>query len=450
MIIRQIKTADNRQKRRKIWKRFFWGVVVLIFGVAGWIGVTGVLALKNITAKNISELPSFFKFGSDIDPAQLTKEGDSRINVLLLGVDDAAGLTDSIQIASLDPINNRVAMLAVPRDLQVMNPAKNRRTKINEVYRDNSKRCPKPIPSCNPSIDYGAEVMEELLGNLLGIKISHFVRIDFQGLERAVDTLGGIRIYVDKPLSDPAFPNRSNTGYEPFSIAAGTHTLNGRTALRYSRCRGGNCGGDFGRAKRQQQVLVAIKDKAMSLGILANPQRLTSLMSATGQGLRTDFQTDQLAQLYKVVSKIDTSQFQSAVMDNGPNGVLKNSTAGGSYILVPRKGVNDWSEVRDYVASVFPEPYLIKENAPIIIKDASGTGTLVAERLKKYGYNVIGIEVAETTQTTTTITYRGSENRYTLAFLKRRFSVTPVVGKESGELTEAQIVITIGSSYKTN
>lgn len=452
MLIRRVSSVENFRpsRRRRIWKRFIWGTLILIFGVAVWVGVTGALALKNITAKNTSEAPSFFKFGSNIDPNDLMGEGDSRINILLLGVDSAAGLTDSIQVASIDPINHRIAMLSIPRDLYVTNPAKNRKTRINEIYRDSTKRCTKPTPSCDPNIDYGAEALEELLNNILGIKVSYFAKVDFDGLKKIVDTLGGIQVYVDKPLSDPAFPNRTYTGFEPFSIGAGLQTMNGETALRYARCRGGNCGGDFGRARRQQQVVLALKEKVTQLNVVANPQRLTSIITAVGNGLRTDLTIDQISQLYKLIQDANTSTINSAVLDNGNDGVLKNTTSGGAYLLIPKKGENDWSEVREYVASVFPEPYLIKENASIAIVDASGkagTGQAVAEKLKKYGYNVTDVRNATSTQSSTTIKYF-DEAPYTEALLKRRFAVSPSKGKSSDRINQEVLVITLGSSYK--
>lgn len=423
-------------------------MLILLFGVAGWVGITGALALKNITAKNTDETPSFFKFGANINPDQLSKEGDSRINVLLLGVDSAAGLTDSIQIASIDPINRSVAMLSVPRDLYVNNPAKGRKTRINEVYRDSSKSCSKPTATCDPNIDYGASALESLLSNILGIKVSYFAKVDFDGLKKLVDTLGGISIYVDKPLSDPAFPNRTYSGYDPFYIGAGQQTMNGETALRYSRCRGGTCGGDFGRARRQQQVILAIRDKVTQLNIVANPQRLTSIISAAGKGLRTDLSIDQISQLYKLIKDVDTSTIKTAGLDNSANGVLKNLTVGGAYLLIPKLGENNWTDVRNLANATFPEPYLIKEAARILILDGSGksgTGEALAIKLKSFGYNIIDTQTAESTSAKTTISYR-SDQPYTLSFLKKRFGVTPTKTKDAA-INDEVIVITLGSDY---
>lgn len=452
MLIRRIKPTNSSpaERRKLVWKRFFLGLLVLLIGVAGWIGITGALALKNITAKNTDETPSFFQYGSNIDPDRLATEGDTRINILLLGVDSAAGLTDSIQIASIDPINRSVAMLSVPRDLYVMNPAKKRKTRINEVYRDSSKFCTKKTATCDPAIDYGANTMEDLLGEILGVKVSYFAKVDFDGLKKLVDSVGGIQVNVEKSLSDPAFPNRNYSGYDPFFVRAGLQTMNGELALKYARCRGGNCGGDFGRAKRQQQVVMAIREKATSLNILASPQKLTAMMNAAGKGFKTDLSIDQIGQLYKIIKDIQTTTIASAVLDNSAEGVLKSLTAGGAYVLVPKLGENDWSGVRDFVSSTFPEPYLVKENATITLINASGKTSLtesVSDKLKKLGYNVVTATTAPTTQTNTTIKYYDEKVPYTVALLKKRFNVTPAKTKSDPAVT-TKIVITLGSTYK--
>ncbi len=452
MLIRRINqpAMEPKARRRLIWKRFFLGVLVLLIGVAGWVGITGALALRNITAKNTNETPSFFKYGNNITPDQLAGEGDARINVLLLGVDSAAGLTDSIQIASIDPVNKNVAMLSVPRDLYVMNPAKKRKTRINEVYRDSSKNCPKKTATCDPAIDYGAVALEDLLSDILGAKISYFAKVDFDGLKKLVDTIGGIDIYVEKALSDPAFPNRNYSGYDPFFVKAGQQKMNGELALKYARCRGGNCGGDFGRAKRQQQVVMAIREKITSLNIVTNPQKLTSTINAAGRGFKTDLSIDQIAQLYKLIKDVPTATVGSAVLDNGPEGVLKNVTIGGAYLLVPKLGENDWSAVREFTSATFPEPYLVKEKATISIVNASGKAGLaetVSTKLKKLGYNVTITEASAVTQSATTIKYFDDKSPYTIALLKKRFNVTPAKTKAAGDAT-TQIVLTLGSTYK--
>jgi LCP family protein required for cell wall assembly len=452
MLIRRLSKGptDPKQRRRLVWKRFFLGVVVLLVGVAAWVGITGALALKNITAKNTNETPAFFKYGNNITPDQLLTEGDARINILLLGVDSAAGLTDSIQIASIDPINHSVAMLSVPRDLYVTNPAKKRKTRINEVYRDSSKSCTKKTTTCDPAIDYGAQALEDLLSDLLGVKVSYFSKVDFDGLKKLVDSLGGIQVYVEKSLSDPAFPNRNYSGFDPFFVKAGLQTMNGELALKYARCRGGNCGGDFGRAKRQQQVVMAIREKATSLNIITNPQKLTSMINAAGKGFKTDLSIDQIVQLYKLIKDVQTATIVSAVLDNSAEGVLKNVTIGGAYLLIPKLGENDWSGVKDFVSATFPEPYLVKEKATVAIINASGKASLattVSAKLKQLGYNVTLTETAETTQTATTITYIDDKSPYTISLLKKRFSVTPKKVKADATIT-TQIVITLGSSYK--
>ena len=121
-----------RPKKNKKVRVFFWTLTILVIAIVGWIGTTGIIAFNNITTKNDSDGPSFFKTGQAISP-ELLSEGGSRINTLIIGADNAAGLTDTLQVYSIDPINNTLAILSVPRDLYVENPLGGK-TKINEIY----------------------------------------------------------------------------------------------------------------------------------------------------------------------------------------------------------------------------------------------------------------------------------------------------------------------------
>lgn len=441
---RNIDPSGNKQ--RKSLRFFLFGLVILIIGSVGWVAVSGMIAFKNISAKNADDRSSFFRYNGDISPDQLLGEGDSRINILTLGIDAAAGLTDSISIISIDPINKKMAMLSVPRDLYVFNSAENRPTKINEVYNSGISACAKAQKTCDSKVDAGGALMKKTVGETLGIQISYFAKVDFNGVKKIVDNLGGIQIYVDKAIYDPKYPSSTGSGFDPFSIKAGLQKLDGATALKYARSR--QTTSDFDRSRRQQQVIGAIRDKAFQLNFLANPKKVTDLLATIGRNFKTDLQSNEIVSLTKLLTELGDTQTSTAILDNGPTGPLVSSTNNiGQYILVPKLGQNDWSEVRDFAMTALPEPYLIKEAARIKIVDASGkkdAGNALKKKLTALGYTVNRVELATTVQKTSSITY-STEKPYTLALLKRRFGLKPTANKTATSTED--IVFTIGSAF---
>lgn len=436
------RVKPQRSKKMKI---FLWCLFLSIAGIFSWIAVTGLIAFNNIQAKNDGQGHSFFKFGDGIDPDSIN-EGDTRINTLIIGADGAAGLTDSLQIYSIDPINSTMAILSIPRDLYVNNPLGGK-SKINEVYNAGVRKC-RNNSECDPDVDAGAKALKEVIKETLGVNIHYFARADFQGFRRLIDAIGGVEITVETALYDPSFPCDNNPGLPcGYTQSAGTHLMNGTQALRYTRCRNGNCGNDFGRSARQQQVIAAMREKTLSLGVLSNPQRLTNIISTLGRNFKTDMKLDEILRISKINQEIDDEKTVTAVLDTDTDSPLKAQN-NGSYIIVPRAGLNDWSEVQAFVTSVLPEPYIIKESAPIAIIDASGkkTGEEVEAMLKNAGYNVIINKTATSTQSSTQIWSKNS-NPYTNSFIRRRIQATDISSKPTTDAEGAAIIIVIGTNY---
>lgn len=434
------------QTQRKSLRYFLLGLVILIVGSVSWITVSGLIAFKNISAKNADDRSSFFRHNGEISPDQLLGEGDSRINILSLGIDAAAGLTDSIEVISIDPINKKLAMLSLPRDLYVYNSTEHRQTKINEVYNSGLKACLIAKKACDPKVDAGGALMKKIVADTLGIQVSYFARIDFSGVKKIVDALGGVQIYVDRAIYDPKYPNSTNTGYDPFYLKAGLQNLNGETALKYARSR--QTTSDFDRSRRQQQLIGAVRDRALQLNFLANPKKVTDLIAIIGRNFKTDLQSSEVVTLAKLLAEVDSAEITTAVLDNGPTGPLVSSVNSvGQYTLVPRLGEADWSEVQRFARTALPEPYLIKEAARIKIVDASGrneSGSKLKKELASFGYNIVLVETATIAQKVSAITY-SSDEPYTLALLKRRFGVTPTPSNQSG--AGEDITFTIGTAF---
>lgn len=202
------------------------------------------------------------------------------LNILLLGTDarpedTEPTRTDAMVLVRIARDSGRVSMLSIPRDLWV-SYASGGEGRINGAYAAGEKRY-------GPG--GGAAVAKSTVGRLLGLKVDHFVLINFQGFETLIDRLGGIKIDVPEPIHDPAYPT-DDYGTIEVRFDAGPQLMDGERALIYARTR--HADSDFGRNQRQQLVLMAIFNRIRERGLL---QQLTSLDDYTG-ALRGYVQTD--------------------------------------------------------------------------------------------------------------------------------------------------------------
>jgi LCP family protein required for cell wall assembly len=202
------------------------------------------------------------------------------LHILLLGTDarpgDEAPRTDALVLVRLNRVDGSVSMLSLPRDLWVTYPNGYGKGRINAAY---------ALGESQIGPGGGAAMAKATVGRLLGLRVDHFVMINFQGFETLIDSIGGIHIKVPEPIYDPAYPT-DNYGTIEVRFPRGMQTMSGERALIYARTR--HADSDFGRNQRQQQVLVAIFDRIRERGLL---QQLTSLDEYTG-ALRGYVQTD--------------------------------------------------------------------------------------------------------------------------------------------------------------
>lgn len=265
-----------------------------------------------------------------------------RLNVLLIGVDAAPGrteaLTDSMIVVSLDPVGRTVSMLSIPRDLASV-PLGNGDTygpKINSLmsFADRNK---KDFPKG------GIRTLEDAIGAMLGIEIHYYAKVDLPGFANMVDAVGGVDINVKKALDDPLYPALNGT--RGWSVEPGPHHFNGADALAYARIRKSLGETDLTRAARQQEVLVALRNQAVTAGILF---RLPALLDAVGSTVRTDLPQDQLPQLAALAEQIGGSKVTKVVLAGN---MIKgaNSRYGSVFLPVP-------SRIKAMVKVVFGPP----------------------------------------------------------------------------------------------
>ncbi len=352
-----------------------------------------------------------------VSPDKLLKgESDDRITVLLLGMggeeNDAPFLTDTVMVASFKPSTKDVALLSIPRDLLVPLPNHGWR-KINSVN---------AFGEINESGE-GGEYSREVVESLLNLDIPYYVRIDFQGFRDIIDAVGGVDVYVDKSFTDSTYPTADH-GVQTISFAKGWNHLNGESALQFARSRHGNNGeaSDFARAKRQQKVMLAIKDKLMTLGTYRNPATIANLVAGLRGNVRTNLQLGEMVRLVRYGQDLGELTVRHKVIDNGPTSPLVEGTYGGAYVLVPRQ--DDWTQLQQVAANIFSEtpvdtttpdkPTTVTTTGRVEIQNGTtqqGFARSVATKLSGTGFEIIKIGNTTKPGTTTIIEdYSGSSS----------------------------------------
>ena len=198
--------------------------------------------------------------------------GSKRLNVLLVGIDNTtererSELTDTLIVASLDPVAQTVSLLALPRDLTdfPLPSGATYREKLNSVYTE---------IKANPA-RFGGKKGDEpfadlagVVGNLVDLPIDHWATIDMDGFAGMIDALGGVDEYVADAICDPGY---HQLGVHGFEAKAGWWHLTGPQALGLARVRHNVGGSDFKRVRRQMDLLVAIRDRIVEKGAQNDP-----------------------------------------------------------------------------------------------------------------------------------------------------------------------------------
>lgn len=269
----------------------------------------------------------------------------SAINLLVLGTDgrdqqDGPPRTDLIMVIMLNRAPERATVLSIPRDLWVPIDGYGE-GKINTAF-------------FLGSLDGDGTILaRRTVEDLLGIEIDHALRVDFNGFRKVVDTLGGIAIEVPEAIDDPAFPD-GNYGTIHLEIPAGRQVMDGETALQYARTRYG--GTDQDRALRQQQVVDALRERAMEPGSLARAPLLIRDLSSE---IETDLSLADLFALARLGRGLDRDEISMQVLNgeltwpvltwNGQDALLYDPEA-------VRAAVRDWSRSPAAAAPDTPAP----------------------------------------------------------------------------------------------
>lgn len=313
--------------------------------------------------------------GSSADPAASAgpsvspspASATARMNVLLIGVDAGVGrstfLTDTMIVASLDPVTETVSLLSLPRDM-VDVPLPNGSVysdKINSLL-SYARHHPGEFPG---STGDGHDVLMAAIGTLLGLDIEQYAQVDLGGFVAVIDSLGGVDVNVARSFCDPSYDEYGFT--RGFSITAGLHHLNGSQALAYARVRKASGESDFTRQARQQEIISGARDAVVRGGFLGDP---IGFLQAIGKTVATNIPRGTIVPLAQIALRVDRAKTYRAVVTHP---LVRSGFDVRGSIQLP-----DVAAIRALAAQLFPLPGMLPATAYAVPKPtaarASGSG----------------------------------------------------------------------------
>jgi LCP family protein required for cell wall assembly len=385
-------------------------------------------------------------------------DGKERLNILLIGSDqrpkEGTYNTDTLIVVSIDPVTKQVAMFSLPRDtVDVPMPSGPLRNaygavysrKINALFTSVRNR-PDLVPGTDVTRGYNG--LKMVLGNLYGLDIKYFIEVNFDGFKQVVDSLGGVTINVQIPVTDESYP--SDTGrLARVYIPAGLQHMTGAEALVYARSRHSGQG-DFDRAARQQRVLTSLREQADIANLVP---RIPQLVDAVKKTVRTDIPQEELAKLAGLAGSVDTRNIRSYVFTPSRYGSEPSGDPRG-YVLVPNV-----ARIRDAVSNAFSiDPQLedqrdafAQEGATVWVLNGTGKqgqASDVAGYLEYYGLTASApVQKPDLKPATTSIVvYNGREAELpeTVKYLEDTFGVTATT--KNDPTARVDIVITTSNA----
>jgi len=391
---------------------------------------------------------------TDAGPTELPSwEDPRRITVLLMGVDqrssefdrENAHRTDTMILVQVNPVDETIGLLSIPRDLWVRIPGFQSARITTANYQGDLNE----LPGGGPQL-----AMDTVRANL-GVSVDKYVRINFEVFEEVVDILApdGVEICVEEAIYDPDFPDEG-FGFIEVRFEPGCQMLQTEQLLQYARTRATD-GGDFDRNRRQQQVLRALQAHLLSAGGIARfASQIPTLYNELADSYETNFSLEEVLALGSLVSRISTDNINSGSIN--ALHVTFDQTDTGDQILLPRQNA-----IADAVQQAFDPPRDLSlaelreladlDDVRIVVYNNTSIRGLAGDTSEwlrgEHGIDVEAVGNIDPPQEATAITIRTYTGEIDAArYLARLLGLpdTSIVPGDDG-LTSADVMIVVGS-----
>lgn len=367
-MLKILEKYNNLEKKQKIIiYSVFAAIIFLLLSVSAVASYHYFAKQNTITEQG---LENFIDFDQEInlDLNNVQEEDQKTLNVLLAGYGGAGHqggyLSDIIQIAHFDFEKKQISFISIPRDLYLTN-------KDQKSYKVNAMLS--AGMSNGGGVKAGLELMRTSIGQITGLPIKYAIGIDFVGFKRVVGyELGSIEVNVSQTLEDAWYPiegaQLDPCGYSAEEIASLTATysgfeleskfacryehllykqgkvkMEGHDALAYVRSR--HSSSDYDRSRRQVEVLTAIREKLFELEAL---KKIPKFYEAISKHVTTNLDLESAKYLAPLL--INANEFEVKTINLTPENVLQSSKSdAGAFIVVPKAGVNNWSQVQNFI-----------------------------------------------------------------------------------------------------
>ena len=444
------KPKGPKSSRRKWIKRV--AILLAVVFIAG----AGYFAYKTIIAS-----------GNVFQNQPLKQDANGRSNILILGTSEddpghqGANLTDSMMILSIDQNKKNAYMISIPRDMEVQYGRacmSGYAGKINVYY-----SC---VHDDKEGVDADRDALKEeasFVGDIFGLDIQYGVNVNYTVMRELVNAVGGsITVTIEsrdpRGQMDSNFDWKCGVGDRKVSRAQvlkrcppnghfidypnGPVKLDAEHALYLAQARGdlpptyGFEQSNFDREKNQQKIIKALREKAVSAGTLADFGKVSSIIDALGNNLRTTFETKEFRTLVSLAQDIQSDNIKSISLIDGDNPVMNGDGN-------PTAGKYQYKAIRALIQKKLSADPVIQEEAPIVVLNGSGVAGVAqteADKLEDAKYTIADIANAPAgTYPHYTLYQVGSGNTGTAAALKKRYGI---------EITKGTPPITVDSTVR--
>ena len=382
---------------------------------------------------------------------------DERINILLLGYGgpghDGPYLTDSIMVLSIRPGTREAMMISLPRDLWVKIPALPRNGfmvgKLNSAYAIGTDHKNYPNVRSQWKTDTGGgDLASATVSQVTGQPVDYWIGVDFKAFREVVDALGGVRVDVPMALDDPYFPAGESSGMTHIHVNAGWQQFDGERALQYARSR--ETTSDFDRSRRQQLVMLAVRQRVFSLNAIP---RMLSLLSALQDNVRTNLRPGDMQQLAGVAGQLKDTDIRRVAIDTS-NLLRSGTSSNGQYILQPLDPT--YNALQRYLAKALPGRSTLASQVPFQVQDGSGRywlpygmgtpASIITSLLQAQGWEAsLGPKTTQRVAQTQILDGSGGSAAATVAWLQDYFGgvVRTVAAPASGP----SVTVLLGSDF---